>query len=844
MSALVNTGIDVLGDIPSGSHFCNFYDTKQDLLDTLVPYFKAGLENKEFCIWVVSTVGLITVNEAKTALGKVVPDFDRHLSDGNIEILNEFEWYLEENYFSIEKVLEAWDIKLKQALALGYEAMRVSGDTFWLSKKYWENFYAYEQKVTDFVAGLPMTIMCTYPLAKSEATDILDVVNAHQFTIASRQGEREVIESPEFIQAKAEIKRLDEELKRFKERAPGHSLILRYGVAILSVITMHIIAIGMKVEIGLQSTPVVTLFLCAIMFSAWFGGLGPGLLAIAFSLLSFKYYFASPVYSFGVDSREIPRLLIFTLSALIIGSLSAAQRSVTESLRKARDVLSGTVQQLKRTNAALQIKIAEHKQAEEKFQLAEMELRLVNDTIPALVWTAQPDGSVDFINQRYRDFTGLPLDEVRNWRWISVIHPDDQRKVNGKWRTALATGEPLETEARVRRGNGDYHWFLIYSVPLHNESGKIVKWFGSTTDITERKQSEEELRLTYQFLTYHVENTPLAVIEFDKDLFIKRWSKRAEEIFGWKSSEALGKNVYDSDFPIIYKEDIPKVDIINEQLMKGMVNRNLGLNRNNTKDGTIIYCEWYNSVLRDEQGNVITILSLVHNITERKITEETLNQSYEEIRRLNGHLQKIREDERKLIAREIHDELGQQLTAIKMDVVWIDKKIPEESTAIKSKLKNIIGLLDGSNQSVRRILSELRPVILDEHGLLAAIEWLARQFTETTGIPVKFTTTEKNFKVSEQIANCIFRIYQEAFTNITRYAQAKNVSSSMWIMEENINLIIEDDGIGFDTASLQNKKSFGILGMKERVHSLDGKFELDSSHGKGSKIMVSLPYGV
>ncbi len=844
MPELRKTGIDVLGDVPWGSHFCNFYETKQDLLDTLVPYFEAGLANKEFCIWVVSSTGLITVKEAKRALEKAVPDLNRHLSDGNIEILNEFDWYLEENLFNIERVVVAWDVKLKRALALGYEGMRVSGDTFWLNEKYWKNFYAYEKQVTDFVTDMPVTIMCTYPLAKSEATDILDVVNAHQFAIARRKGEWEVIESPEFIQARAEIKRLNEELKRFKERTPSHSLILRYGLAVLSVISVLIIALWIRMKVGQPSTPIVALFFSAVMFSAWFGGIRPGLLAIALSLLAFMYYFATPFNSLAVDTREIPRLLIFTISALFIGLLSAAQWRVAESLRKAREVLNGTVHQLKRTNEALQVKIAEHKHAEEKVRQTERELRLVNDTIPALVWSALPDGSVDFINLRHREFTGLSLDDVRDWKWTSVIHPEDRRKLIGSWLTALATGEPLENEARVRRANGDYHWFLIYAMPLHDETGKKVKWYGTKTDITERKETEEKLRLTYQFLTYHVENTPLAVIEFDKDLFIKRWSKRAEEIFGWKISEALGKNVYDPDFPIIFEEDITAVDTINEQLMKGIVNRNLSLNRNYTKDGTVIYCEWYNSVLRDEQGKVITILSLVHNVTERKKTEDTLNQSYEEIRRLNGHLQKIREEERKHIAREIHDELGQQLTAIKMDVVWIDKKIPEETTAIKSKLKNIIGLLDGSNQSVRRILSELRPGILDEHGLQEAIEWLRRQFTETTGIPVNFTSTEKDIKVSEQIAICIFRVYQEAFTNITRYSHAKNISNSIAIIEENIILIIEDDGIGFDTASVQNKKTFGILGMKERVLSLGGKFDLVSSPGNGTKITVSLPYRV
>ena len=307
-------------------------------------------------------------------------------------------------------------------------------------------------------------------------------------------------------------------------------------------------------------------------------------------------------------------------------------------------------------------------------------------------------------------------------------------------------------------------------------------------------------------------------------------------------SEAIGKNVYDPDFPIIYEEDIPAVDTINDQLKKGIVNRNLSLNRNYTKDGNIIYCEWYNSVLRDEHGNVITILSLVDNVTERKKTEEALKQSYEEIRQLTDYLQNIREEERRNIARELHDELGQQLTAIKMDIVWIDKKIPEETIDIKRKLKNIIELLDGSNQSIRRILSELRPRMLDDYGLLEAIEWLSRQFSETAGIPVKFTTTQRDIKVSEKIATCIYRVCQEALTNITRYSHAKNISNSIKIIEGNIILIIEDDGIGFDVALAQNKKSFGILGMKERVLSLGGKFELVSSPGKGTKITVSLPY--
>jgi PAS domain S-box-containing protein len=229
------------------------------------------------------------------------------------------------------------------------------------------------------------------------------------------------------------------------------------------------------------------------------------------------------------------------------------------------------------------------------------------------------------------------------------------------------------------------------------------------------------------------------------------------------------------------------------------------------------------------------------DFTERTKAQEEIKQTTEKLRRLTDHLQNIREEERKKIGREIHDELGQQLTAINMDVAWIDKKIPEENVPVKTKLKNIIQLLNGSNQSVRRILSELRPLMLDNYGLLDAVAKLAKQFTEKTGIHVQFLDKAGEVNITEQVANCIFRACQEAFTNITRYAHASRVIVSVDKRENNIHVTIEDDGAGFDIASIGYGKSFGILGMKERVISLGGIFNMTSVAGKGTKIALSLP---
>jgi len=257
--------------------------------------------------------------------------------------------------------------------------MRVSGDTFWLREKDWKDFFAYEKQLNASITDQPMNVLCTYPLAKSGAAEVLDVVQAHQFAIARRQGEWEVIESPEPIQARAEIKRLNTELQRLLDRTPQPPAIVRYGVAVLSVIAAVVILLLMDTD--LQAAAHVSLFLCAVIFSTWFGGIRPGLLAILLSILAFAYVLP-PSHSLAVEISHLPRLLLFSLLAFFVASLTAAQQSNAESLRHARDVLHETVQELKRTNVALQAENAERKRSEDALRRSEDRNRLIIDTIP------------------------------------------------------------------------------------------------------------------------------------------------------------------------------------------------------------------------------------------------------------------------------------------------------------------------------------------------------------------------------------------------------------------------------------------------------------------------------
>jgi DNA-binding CsgD family transcriptional regulator len=185
------SGIDVLGDLSWGEHFCLFYETKEDLLDTVVPYFKTGFDSNEFCVWAVSAP--LTEAEARTALRQAVRVLDHDLADRSIEILSGHEWYLKGDSVDPKKITGGWHEKLNRALAAGYEGLRVSGNAFWLGTEYWQDFYDYEEELDESVAGQPMIVLCTYPLAESRPSDILDVGRAHQRTLARRKGVWEIM---------------------------------------------------------------------------------------------------------------------------------------------------------------------------------------------------------------------------------------------------------------------------------------------------------------------------------------------------------------------------------------------------------------------------------------------------------------------------------------------------------------------------------------------------------------------------------------------------------------------------------------------------------------------------
>lgn len=234
---------------------------------------------------------------------------------------------------------------------------------------------------------------------------------------------------------------------------------------------------------------------------------------------------------------------------------------------------------------------------------------------------------------------------------------------------------------------------------------------------------------------------------------------------------------------------------------------------------------------------------LQQEIAERKKAETELTRSQEQLRDLAIHLESVREEERSRIAREIHDELGQALTALKMDLHWVGLRLPAEHRILMAKINSMSGIIDTTVQAVRRISAELRPGLLDDLGLTAAIEWQAHDFCSRAGLSCHIRSEPEDIILDKSRSIALFRIFQEALTNIARHARATQVEINLERNTSTVNMEICDNGVGITAAQLAASGSFGILGIRERVNSLGGSLNISGVPGRGTTLRVSLPLG-
>jgi len=259
------------------------------------------------------------------------------------------------------------------------------------------------------------------------------------------------------------------------------------------------------------------------------------------------------------------------------------------------------------------------------------------------------------------------------------------------------------------------------------------------------------------------------------------------------------------------------------------------------KDGTVFPVELRAYLSKDEYGQPIGMWAIVRDISERKKIEMEILESQERLRNLTAHLQSVREEERTNIAREIHDEMGQTLTALKMDLSWIKRKIAHQPEPIEEKISGMSSLIDGAVRSMKRISTELRPGLLDDFGLSAAMEWQAEEFMNRTGIECQTVFKPKEIVIDKDRTTAVFRIFQEALTNVVRHAEATKVKVKLIKGQKFLDLTIIDNGKGITDEKLSSSVSFGLMGMRERVTFMQGLLHIKGENGKGTTITARIP---
>ncbi|MBC7905080.1 MAG: PAS domain S-box protein [Gemmatimonadaceae bacterium] len=463
-------------------------------------------------------------------------------------------------------------------------------------------------------------------------------------------------------------------------------------------------------------------------------------------------------------------------------------------------------------------------------------MRTLIDNLPDYIYVKDRAHKFIIGNRAILNLLNVEVHESIVGKTSKDLFGDELAKINYEEdKRVLSTGEAIiNRDEPMTSKDGRHRWLLTSKVPLRSETGEIVGLVGISRDITDRRENEERLRESEQkYKLLFIKNPlPMWMLSMPERIFIDV-NEAAIAHYGYSREEFLSMTALQIRPP----DDRKKfVEAMNTR-PKGTYNA--GVWNHRKKDGTSIHVEVITHDIIYEGQPVRLILA--NDITEQHQAQNALKDSHDQLRQLASHMEEVREEERIHIAREIHDELGQQLTGIKMDVSWISKKLVSEDESTRQKIKNVMELLDGAVKTVRKISSELRPSLLDDLGLGAAMEWHGEEFGRRSGLNIEFVAPISHPDLPSNVATGIFRIYQESLTNVARHANATHVFATLQFEEEQLSLTVRDNGQGFDASKIGEKKTLGLLGIKERALMMDGEYEISSIPGKGTTVSIVVP---
>jgi PAS domain S-box-containing protein len=360
-------------------------------------------------------------------------------------------------------------------------------------------------------------------------------------------------------------------------------------------------------------------------------------------------------------------------------------------------------------------------------------------------------------------------------------------------------------------------------------------------EISERRGVEESLRRSKERLTEAQEISLVGSWNWDITNNKLTWSDELCRIYGMTSSEGRVPQEPQATFEVFLEAVHPEDRDMVQQVINHTIQSHEAFRfhyRVVRPEGAVRWLQARGQLELDPAGRPVRIYGTGQDITELKQAEDDLEKSRQQLRALSAHLQSVREEERKRIAREIHDELGQAMTALKIDLAWLSKKTNDES--VLGKVQSMSTLLNETIQTVRRIATELRPAILDDLGLPAAIEWQAQEFEKRTGIPCELRISPE-VSITSGPSTELFRVFQEILTNIARHARATQIHVILEMQADHLMLEVRDNGIGIRQTQVWDIRSIGLTGMRERVRLLGGEILINGIPGQGTTVVVQAP---
>ena len=479
--------------------------------------------------------------------------------------------------------------------------------------------------------------------------------------------------------------------------------------------------------------------------------------------------------------------------------------------------------------------ITERKQMEEALKISEEKFSKAFLNAPVgISLSTMADGQLIEVNREFERIFGYTRSEAVGRRssdlglWVDAQDREDHI------RSVAANGTVSDSELRLRSRDGSLHILRTNAQAIELNGALLL--LSTFIDVTERKRMEEALRKSEERYRALVENTPDVIARFDKNRRYTFVNSAVKKVSSFKPEEFPGKTVWDVDFT--HQQAKERDELIAKVLETG-----------NPVDAELTFTgptgprtyEWRGFPELDENGSVQSLVTINRDITQRKLAEENLKASMEQLHELARRLEQVREEERRAISHEVHDELGQILTAVKMDLSSLKKIGRSPASEFEEKTKSLLDLTDLAIESVQDIAARLRPGMLDYLGLLAAVEWQVEDFQKRSGVKCLLHAPDQEPVLDGERATALFRILQEALTNVARHARATSVDVTLFDAGNEFVMTVADNGVGISHEQINGTRSFGLLGMRERLHPFKGICTIESPKEGGTTVTVRFP---